>query len=339
MPTKENGKPMSSAEKAAIVFLLLGEERGAELMMDLDDDEIAVVMHAMSGLGMVQSTAVEQVMKEFTGTMQRGADLVGNFETAEKMLLKFLPQGRAQEIMGEIRGPLQGKNMWERFSQLNENMVAGYLRGEAPQTVAVILSKLRPEVTAKVMPLLGSEMQLDVIMRMIEMEAVPRDVIAVVEDTLQNDFMVTAARTSGQDPHERMAEIFNRFDPENLNSIQDHLESQNPEALARIKQKMFTFEDMLKLDPNSLSKVIRKADNKELPKALKGATEEQRNVLLQALPERSRNILNDEIDNMGPVRMREVQDAQQQLVDVAKDLAAEGEIVLPQGEDEDPMVY
>jgi len=338
LKVRDNIKSLTGAERLAIIFLCLGEDKAAEFLERMDESEITAVSHSIAGLGTIASSVVEQVMFEFAENMGQGANLIGNYDTAEKMLLRIMPERRVAEIMGEIRGPLQGRNMWDRFSNLNESLIANYLKNENPQTVAAIMSKIKGDTGAKVLALLPKAMQMDVVQRMINMDAVPRDVLVEIESTLMNEFMATATRASASDPHERMAEIFNRLDPDSLQPLMEGLEREMPDALQRIKQKMFTFEDLVRLDANSLAKVMRGAEGKTLPMALKGASDSMRKVFLDAMPERSRNILLEEIQIMGAVRLKECQEAQSQLVAVAKQLAEEGAIVLPQGDEDDAMI-
>jgi flagellar motor switch protein FliG len=337
---RDNSRLLNGAEKTAVIFLCLGEDIAPDIMEEMDEPEIIAISQAMAGLGNISAACVEQVIGEFIEALAQGGNLIGNYETTEKILSRFLDAKRVSEIMSEIRGPVQGRSMWERFSALNENVIANYLKGEYPQTIAAILAKVKPDVAAKVMPLLPEHQLKDVVTRMIQMESVPREVLSEIEDTLQADFLVAASRAQSSDPHERMADIFNRIEHDTLNYLMGELEKDMPDSLTRIKQKMFTFDDLVRLTVNDLSRVIRAAaEAKVLPVALKGAKESVRETFLAALPERSRNILIEEMQIMGPVRSREVQEAQSQVVQIAKQLADEGTIVLPDEEGDDTMIY
>jgi flagellar motor switch protein FliG len=338
LPLKNDFKKLTGSEKAAIIFLCLGNERGSTLMKNLEDDEIYTVTHAMAGLGTVTSEVVEQVLTQFTEDAKDGTGLVGNFESAEKFLNQFLDQQKVQEIMGEVRGPLMGKNMWDRFSALNENLIANYLTGEYPQTSAAILAKISPDVSSKVLPLLPEKMMNDVIERMINMESIPKEILHDIEETLQKEFLVSAAKASTSDPQQKMAEIFNRFDNNIFENISNVLEESMPDTFTQIKQKMFTFEDLVKLDTQALGRVMRAVEGNTLSLALKGAKDEIKDVFLSSMPERSRNILIEEIQSMGPVRMKDVQEAQKNLVSAAKNLSDEGTINLPIGDDDDTLI-
>ncbi|HYD66904.1 flagellar motor switch protein FliG [Azospirillum sp.] len=340
MPIKirDNYKSLSGTEKTAIIFLALGEERGSRLMEKLDEDEIRMVSRAMASLGNVTSNLVEALLRTFTERFANVGSVVGSFDSTERMLSRFLPDDRVSEIMGEIRGPA-GRTMWEKMSNVNEGVLATYLAGEYPQTAAVILSKMRTDHAAKVLPLLSPGLRHEVIERMIQIESVQRDVLLDIESILHNEFMANYARTHGSDTHERMADIFNRIDRETLGEIFSELEPLMPDSTQRIKQLMFTFEDLLRLDRVSLQTVIRRCDTGQLAIALKGAEAQQRDHFLAVMSERARMILQDEIENMGPVRMRDVNDAQAEIVQIAKALSDDGSIVIPQSGEADAVVY
>ncbi|MFC2970547.1 flagellar motor switch protein FliG [Acidimangrovimonas pyrenivorans] len=327
-------KKLNGAEKAAILFLCLGEEQGSDLMQRLDDYDIHEITRAISGLGTIPPQVAEQVISEFMDNAGSGGAVVGSMEMAETMLRNFLPDSRVGEIMGEIQGPLVGRNMWENFSALNEQVIANYIKGEHDQTIAAILTKVKPDVAAKVLPLLGHERMLDVIERMIAMDSVPRHVLAQIEETVQHEFMSSARRSSGPDPQQRMADLFNKLDPSLFEKVTEDLETRIPEPFNAIKQKMFTFEDLIRLDANSLARVMRTVEGNTLPLALRGAKKEIRDHFLNALPARSREMLLEEMSSMGPVRGRDVQTAQSALVDGALELAEEEVIRLPLDDDD-----
>jgi flagellar motor switch protein FliG len=335
---RDNYKSLSGAEKTAIVFLMLGEEKGSRLMERLDEDEIRIVSRAMAGLGNVTSNLVEQLLRAFTERFANTGPVVGSYDSTERMLMRFLPGDRVSEIMNEIRGPA-GRTTWEKMSNVNEGVLANYLAGEYPQTAAVVLSKIRPDHAAKVLPLMPRALRLDVIERMIQIESVQRDVLMDIESTLHSEFMSNYARAQGLDAHERMAEIFNRIEQDVLDEIFDDLERAIPESAQQIKQLMFTFEDLIRLDAVSLQSVIRACDPGQLAIALKGVEGDLREYMLQAMSDRGRLILEDEIENMGPVRMRDVHQAQAEIVQVAKSLADDGAIVIPQSGESDAVVY
>jgi flagellar motor switch protein FliG len=240
--------------------------------------------------------------------------------------------------MDEIRGPA-GRNMWEKLANVQEEVLANYLKNEYPQTVAVVLSKLRPEHAARVLSILPEDLSLDVINRMLRMEAVQKEVIERVEQTLRTEFMSNLSQTRRRDAHEVMAEIFNNFDRQTETRFLTVLESENRDSAERIKALMFTFDDLVKLDAGSAQTLMRNIDKDKLAVALKGANETVRQFFFSNMSTRAAKMLVDEMQEMGPVRLRDVDEAQGLLVNIAKDLAAKGEILIAKSRADDEMVY
>ena len=202
---------LSGPKRAAIMMLALGEQYGGKIWSMLDDDEVRELSVVMSSLGTIEADVVEDLMLEFVSHMSASGALMGNFDATERLLNQYLPQDRVSGIMDEIRGPA-GRNMWEKLSNVQEEVLANYLKNEYPQTTAVVLSKLKPEHAARVLAILPEEMALDVVNRMLRMEAVQKEVIERVEQTLRIEFMSNLSQTRRRDAHEVMAEIFNNFD-------------------------------------------------------------------------------------------------------------------------------
>jgi flagellar motor switch protein FliG len=241
--------------------------------------------------------------------------------------------------MEEIRGPA-GRNMWEKLSNVQEEVLANYLKNEYPQTIAVVLSKIRSEHAARVLSILPEEIALDVVNRMLRMEAIQKDVLERVEQTLRTEFMSNLSQTSRRDAHELIAEIFNNFDRQTETRFIGALEEENREAAERIKALMFTFDDLVKLDAAACQTVLRNFDRNKLAVALKGASEAAREFFKGNMSSRAAKILDDEMEGMGPVRLREVDEAQMAMVNLAKELAARGEIVIAKGAStDDELIY
>ncbi len=179
---------------------------------------------------------------------------------------------------------------------------------------------------------------MEVIMRMLRMESVQKEVLDGVERTLRSEFMSNLARSARRDAHELMAEIFNNLDRQVETRFLAALEDRNRDAAERIKSLMFTFEDLQRLAPGAIQLVIREAEKDKLPVALKGASEVVRTLFFQNLSERARKMLQEEMEAMGPVKLRDVDEAQAAIVQLAKELAAQGQIEIGQGKDEE-LVY
>jgi flagellar motor switch protein FliG len=229
--------------------------------------------------------------------------------------------------------------MWEKLTNVNEDILANFLQKEYPQTVAVVMSKISTEHAAKVLSLMPDNFALEVIHRMLRMEAVQRDVLDDVEKTLRTEFMSNLARTARQDSHEVMADIFNQFDRTAEQNFMDLLEKTVPESAEKIRSLMFTFEDLQKLDPTAAQTLIRACDKEKMPTALKGATETLRDLFFSNMSERAAKIMKEDMAAMGPVRLKDVEESQQYIVNVAKELEARGEITISTGAEEDELIY
>ena len=331
------GRQLTGPERAAVLMLALGEQHGAKIWNLLDDDDLRQLSLVMSTLGTVEAGLVENLLLEFVGRLSASGAILGNYDATERLLQQYLPPERVGNIMDEIRGPA-GRNMWEKLANVQEEVLANYLKNEYPQTVAVVLSKLRPEHAARVLAILPEDFSLDVVNRMLKMEAVQKEVLERVEQTLRTEFMSSLSQTRRRDAHEVMAEIFNNFDRQTETRFMTSLEDSNREAAERIKSLMFTFDDLIRLDPGSAQTLMRHVDKDKLAIALKGANEQVREFFFKNMSSRAAKMLLDDMQALGPVRLRDVDDAQVMLVNLAKDLAAKGEIIVSKSRDEE-LVY
>jgi flagellar motor switch protein FliG len=335
--TKVPVRVLKGPERAAVFLLALGEEHGAPIWQLLDDDEIRTVSLAMSQLGPIEPEQVEQLVVDFISNMGNGA-VTGDYERTEKLLSKLLPRSRAELIMEEIRGPA-GRNMWQKLSNVQDQVLANYLKNEYPQTVAVILSKIRSDHAARVLGILPDEFALDVVNRMLRMEAVPKDALERIEETLRVEFIANLAHTARRDSHELMAEIFNAFDRHTESRFLSALDETNRDAAQRIRSLMFVFDDLARLDPGSAQTLMRSVDKETLGKALKGASEPVRDFFMSNMSQRAAKVLQDDMAALGPVRLKDVDEAQQKMVNLAKELAAKGEIMISKNRAEDELIY
>lgn len=327
----------SGAEKAAIVLMSLGED-AKPLWSLLDEEEIKEVSQAMAGLGMVPSSVVEALVHEFVNRMSGAGSVMGSLDQTQRMLAQILPKEKLDGLMDEIRGPA-GRNIWDKLGNVHETVLASYLKNEYPQTVAVVLAKVRPEHAAKVLAELPQDFAAECVMRMLAMEPVQRDILDRIEVTLRTEFMSNLARTSKRDSHEMMAEIFNNLDRQTENRFMGALEARNRDAADRIRALMFVFEDLGKLDTGGVQTLLRAVDKSDLALSLKGASDSLRQLFFSNMSERGSKLLRDDMASMGPVRLKDVEAAQTRLVAQAKDLAARGEIILSEGKSEDELIY
>jgi flagellar motor switch protein FliG len=337
MRKPEDSRGMNGVQKTAALLLALGEEYVAKLFSMMHEDEIREVSSAMSQLGPVKSEVIERLCTEFAESLGSAGNLVGSFENTERMLMKTLPRDRVSQIMEEIRGPA-GRTMWDKLGNVNEAVLANYLKNEYPQTVAVVMSKIRPDHAARVLAILPDSFAMEVVMRMLRMESVQKEVLDGVEKTLRSEFMSNLARSTRRDAHEMMAEIFNNLDRASEVRFVAALEERNREAAEKIKSLMFTFDDLQRLSPMAVQSLLRVVEKDKLPLALKGASEKLRALFFSNLSERAGKMLRDDIEGLGPVKLRDVDEAQAAIVALAKELASQGTIEIGESKDEE-LVY
>ena len=322
----EDAKKLTGPEKAAVILLSLGEDH-TRLWQSLDDEEIKEISQAMAGLGTVTAAVVEELLIEFVAGMSGSGSVMGSFEQTQKLLASFMSGDRVEGLMEEIRGPA-GRTMWDKLGNVNEAVLANYLKNEYPQTVAVVLSKIKPDHAARVLTSLPEDFALECVQRMLRMEPVQREILDKIEQTLRNEFMSNLARTSKRDSHEMMADIFNSFDRQTEARFIGALEERSRESAERIRALMFVFEDLSKLDPGGVQTLLRAVEKDSLGLALKGASESLREMFFSNMSERAAKIMREDMEGMGPVRLKDVDTAQMAMVQVAKDLAAKGDIML-----------
>lgn len=338
MPVHTSLDRMSGPEKAAAFMLAVGQEYGKIIFDVLTDDETMELAGHMSSLGSIEASVVEDLFIEFASSVSSVGSLNGSYESTERLLTNLLPSDRVSQIMNEIRGPA-GRTMWDKLGNVNEVVLASYLKNEYPQTVAVVLQKIKPEHAARVLGALPEDFSMEVIMRMLRMESVQKEILDKVEQTLRVEFMNNLARTSQRDSHETIAEIFNYLDRSAEARFLTSLEDRNRDSAERIRALMFTFEDLVKLDPGGVQTLLRNVEKDKLALSMKGASDTLRDLFFSNMSERAAKILREDMEAMGPVRLRDVDDAQMDLVNAAKELAESGEIVLADSKGEDELIY
>ena len=292
----------------------------------------------MAGLGTVAASVVEEVLVEFVSGIGGAGALMGSYEQTQRLLASFMSGDRVDALMEEIRGPA-GRTMWDKLGNVNEAVLANYLKNEYPQTVAVVLSKVKPDHASRVLTALPEDFALECVQRMLRMEPVQRDILDKIEQTLRTEFMSNLARTSKRDSHELMADIFNSFDRQTEARFIGALEERSRDSAERIRSLMFVFEDLSKLDPGGVQTLLRAVEKDQLGLALKGASDALREMFFSNMSERASKIMREDMESMGPVRLKDVDAAQMTMVQVAKDLAARGDIMLAGQSGDDELIY
>jgi flagellar motor switch protein FliG len=329
-----SAEQLTGPERAAVVMLALGEEASKPIWASFDEDEIREVTRAIAKLGQVAPEVVDGLLQDFMASLSETSAISGSAASARRFLRSVVPADMADAILEDIKGPA-GKTMWEKLANVNERVLAGYLRNEHPQTVAVVLSRIRSDHAAKVLAALPGLFAEEVIGRMLTLGPVQKDVIDQIEQALKSEFMAALSRGEDRDPYAAIAEIFNKLDRASERRFMEALQMKNPNAAERIRALMFVFEDLVCLDPADTQTLLRFIDKSDLAIALKGAAADVARHFYINMSERAAGILQDDIEIMGGVRQKEVAAAQNRIVETAQRLADEGEIVLSKNRDEE----
>jgi len=335
---KDDYRALTGPQRAAAFMLSIGPQQSATLFERMDDEEIRELSQAMSGLGSLSSSIVERLFVEFADQLSSAGGLVGSYSSTERLLTGALSEERVSAIMEEMRGPA-GRTMWDKLGNVNEAVLANYLKNEYPQTVAVVLSKIKTDHASRVLGVLPENFSMEVIMRMLRMEAVQKDILDHVERTLRTEFMTNLARTAKRDSHEMMADIFNNLDRNTETRFMTALEERNRESAERIKQLMFTFDDLVRVDPSGIQQILRQVEKDQLAMALKGASEEVKDLFFSNMSERAGKMMREDMEAMGAVRLKDVDEAQANVVSTAKSMADSGDIVITSTEEEGELIY
>jgi flagellar motor switch protein FliG len=334
---KEDFRSLTGLQKAAIFMLSIGEENSTKLFQRMENEEIRDISLAMVSLGSVSSTIIERLFDEFSDLLSGTSGLIGSNASTERLLLASMSADRVSQIMDDIRGP-EGRTMWDKLGNVNEEILANYLKNEYPQTVAVILSKIKPDHASRVLALLPENFSMDCIMRMLRMEAVQKDVLDHIERTLRAEIMTNLSSTPTLDSHEVMANIFNTLDTDTGERFMTALEERDMESAERIKSLMFTFDDLSKIDPSGIQLLLGRVDKDKLGLALKGASEDVQELFFTNMSKRAGKMMKEDMEALGAVRLKDVEEAQTTIVQVAKALADADEIVIAGGGEEDAMI-
>ncbi len=335
---KDDFRSIAGPQKAAIFMLSLGEAHASSLFEMMGDEEIRELSQTMANLGSVSSEVVDRLFVEFADKLSTSGSLVGSYDSTERLLVRSLGADRVEQIMEEIRGPA-GRTMWDKLGNVNEAVLSNYLKNEYPQTVAVVLSKIKPDHASRVLSQLPENFAMEVIMRMLRMETVQKDILEHVERTLRQEFMTNLARTARRDSHEMMADIFNNLDRNTESRFMSALEERNREAAERIKQLMFTFDDLIRIDASGIQVLLRQVEKDQLATALKGSSDEVKDLFFQNMSERAGKMMKEDMEAQGAVRLKEVDEAQAAIVATAKTLSDAGEIIISGGGEEDELVF
>lgn len=335
----KNKQDLTGKQKASILIAALGPEKAAEIYKHLKDEEIEDLTLEIANLRKVPSEVRDQVIEEFYQICLAQEYITqGGIDYAREILEKAMGTAKAKQIIDRLTQSLQ-VTPFDFMRKADASQVFSFIQGEHPQTIALVIAHLQPEQGAMILSSLTPELQVEVAKRIAVMDRTSPEVIKEVERVLERKL----STIMGQDYAaaggvKSLVEVLNRVDRSTERSILDNLEEQNPELAEEVKRLMFVFEDIIGLDDRSVQQVLRDVDMKDLALALKGASEEVKSKIFKNMSQRAAQILQEDMEFMGPVRLRNVEEAQQRIVNSIRRLEEAGEIVVARGGGEEIVI-
>ncbi len=323
---------ISGIQKAAILLITLGPERSATIFKHLKEEEIETMTLEIANTRSISPSTKDQVMDEFYEICLAQQYIAeGGISYAKELLEKALGVDKAKDVIGKLTASLQVRP-FEFIRKTDASQLLNFIQDEHPQTIALILSYLSPNQASTIISSLGPDKQADVARRIAQMDRTSPDVIKEVEKVLERklaslvnqDYTIVGGVDS-------IVEILNTVDRGTERHIMETLEIEEPELADEIRRKMFVFEDILTLDDKSIQRVLREVDNNELAVALKGSNEQVQNIIFNNLSKRLAAMIKEDMEYMGPVRMKDVEEAQQKIVNIIRKLEDSSEIIISRG--------
>ena len=327
-----NKSDINGVQKAAILLIALGPDKSANVFKYLKEDEIEQLTLEIANTRSVSPATKDAVLDEFYEVCLAQQYIAeGGITYAKDLLEKALGEERARDVIGKLTASLQVRP-FEFVRKTDASQLLNFIQDEHPQTIALILSYLSSNQSSAIISALSPDKQTDVAKRIAQMDRTSPDVIKEVEKVLEQklaslvnqDYTIVGGVDS-------IVDILNTVDRGTEKHIMESLEIEDPELADEIRKKMFVFEDILSLDDRSVQRVLREVDNNELAVALKGSNEEVQNLIFNNLSKRLATMIKEDMEFMGPVRMKDVEEAQQKIVNIIRKLEESAEIIISRG--------
>jgi len=335
---KEVGGVLAGMEKAAILLLSLEPGLAARVLRNLGPREVHLISYRMSQMEGVSTTTLNRIATEFLDMAEtRGGIVVGGLEYAKSLILQAMDKEQAEYIIENLSSddPSMELTIMDALRNVDPDVLADFIKGEHPQTIAIIVAYMQPEKAAVVLGHLGQEMKNEIIMRVAELDQVPSDVLSEVAHVITNELHISAGLGKKMGGAEPVAEILNQLDSQSEKDILSHLEEINPGLVDEIRKLMFVFDDLASIDDRGMQQLLREIDSKTLAVALRGASDEVKGKFLRNMSARASEMLQEDMEAMGPTRLSDVESSQQEIIRAARRLEEEGKIVVAgKGSDE-----
>ncbi len=324
---------LTGLQKAAILMVALGVETASLVARGLKEEEIEDITREMTRLRDIPGPVIDKVVDEFYQMMKAQEYIEqGGPDYAERLLQEALGPHRASEILNRVQRSMHIGG-FQLLRRADANQILNLIQNEHPQTIALILSFLDAAQSAQIIMRLPDDLQREVIYRMATMEKVPTELLSEVEKALEQQIESVETGHAMNEPGgvQVVAEILNMAGKTVEKTILDEIENRDPDLAERIRDLMFTFDDLVYLDDRSIQRVLKEVDTRQMALALKGASEEVKQKIFANMSARAAEMLREELEYMGPVRVRDVEEAQRQIANLVRSLEEEGEIVIVRG--------
>ncbi len=329
---------LSGAERAALIMNSLGEEVSGKILKNLKDNDIRRVISVMAKMKKAPIGLIKVVMMEFYRALSEENEVLFGSINDRDAIIKSLGEDRAKVIFGASGGQIQQKSL-EALEMVDTRTLANYLMNEHPQTVALIVAHLPPEKKSEVLKRLPEGMQGEVVLRVANLDYISPDLLDQVDEVLKQGLATMATgETTKLGGVEPVAEMFNLMDKNSEQSIMSRVEEKDPLLAEEIRRLMFVFDDLVKVDEKGMGLILKEVNNEILLKALKSAPDGVKDKVFRNMSKRGAEMIKNDLDTMGPIRVSDVETAQQAIVAIARRLEEEGKIFIERGGDSDGMV-
>jgi flagellar motor switch protein FliG len=328
---------LSGMQKAAVLMVTLGDETASNIFKYLEEDEIQTISREIAITKHVQPEVAEEVMEEFhTMTQARSYISQGGIEYAKKLLIKSVGPEVARKIIDRLVKALESSAGFTSLERANPQQLSKFIQNEHPQTIALILAHLNASQAAELISSLPEALRSDVAMRMASLQEISPEVVRRISLILEQKLEALGSfATEAYGGVRAVAELFNRMERNVGRTVLEKIETENPQLAASIRDLMFVFDDILLIDDNGITEILKRADKKTLTIALKGTSEELQNQFFRNMSSRAVELMKEEMEFMGPVKLKDVEKSQHEVVEIVRQLEEEGVISIGGGGGED----
>lgn len=334
----DNVEEMTGLERSALLLNVLGNQVTAQIFKKMRDNDVKRLVSVMGQVQKVPVKAVKQVLEAFYTEISEEETLIFGHAQGRDFVLATLGEERAKTVLGQL-SVLEGSKTLEALELVDPRTLANFLVNEHPQTIALILAHLEAQKKCEVLKRLPEAIQTEVVLRIANLDFISPNLIAQVDEVLKQELAtlgsIDTQQLGGVQP---IAEMLNVMDKTSEQNIMARVEEKDPQLAEEIRKLMFVFEDIIYIDDRGMQQLLKEVDNSKLTIALKTAPDEIKDKIFRNISKRAGELLREDLEAMGPVRLSDVENAQQEIVNVAKRLEAEGKIIISRGGEADALV-